>query len=545
MPRRSLIRCPAIRDLAAQVRFASRSALLRQVERAEALAAELEAGRDYPDDWLVFRITGFAPKNIEPALRRGAELLADLSALVEHLCDRAKATTDDMPAGSIGINDLCERWGITRKTIERLRRTGLIARRIRQPADPRRVQLCFSPGIVQLFEARNPRLASPPERAERIGPEERARAVAWATRLHARTGCSLHTAAQRLAQRTGRSTASMRRVLSAVEAGAPVFTVKGGLTPRMRAVSWRAFRWAIAPRRIGERLGVTGATAKRGAWLHRLALLRAVCRAIPAEPPLPDGADPEMYLDEPSVTGGLGAPLDLSPGAIVARADEPSPGPRREHELACACRALHLRAVATVRDISTTSPRGSDMDRAETDLRWAALLERELLRLALPVVARNVLEHAGADAGEAVRARLICAGVQAAVDALARFDPFEGGRLAGAITLPVSRAVAAAARAQTPAHLSTPPPAIELRNPRNPWWLWPPPALVRGLDRLADADLATAFRLIWGDAGGRPLNGSEIYRRFKFDPSELSVGYRRALKLGNVVPLGKKKRRSK
>ena len=53
-------RHPALKELKEQqARYAPRERLLEQINRAEALLAEIEEGRRYPYEYLLFRITGF------------------------------------------------------------------------------------------------------------------------------------------------------------------------------------------------------------------------------------------------------------------------------------------------------------------------------------------------------------------------------------------------------------------------------------------------------------------------------------------------------
>ena len=65
MPPLAKCKIPEIADLADQLRFASVEALVRQVESAESLAADLIEKEQYPVDWLVFRITGHRPESSE------------------------------------------------------------------------------------------------------------------------------------------------------------------------------------------------------------------------------------------------------------------------------------------------------------------------------------------------------------------------------------------------------------------------------------------------------------------------------------------------
>ena len=57
MPRLSRIRTTALRELAEQLRFAPRGAIMKQLERARSLASEIDADSTYEESWVVERIS--------------------------------------------------------------------------------------------------------------------------------------------------------------------------------------------------------------------------------------------------------------------------------------------------------------------------------------------------------------------------------------------------------------------------------------------------------------------------------------------------------
>src|SRR5688572_23587481 len=91
----------ALEDLARQLRFTPREALLRDIQRAEALASQIGPDAVYEEDWIVGQVTGYRPKMDNPASVVGQALLADLSAFVERLSAAATLTPADLPPGSV------------------------------------------------------------------------------------------------------------------------------------------------------------------------------------------------------------------------------------------------------------------------------------------------------------------------------------------------------------------------------------------------------------------------------------------------------------
>jgi len=79
-----------LEELARQLRYSGRSALLRQIERAEAMARDVDADFAYEESEIIRRLTGYTPEDGGDALIPGEALLRDLSVLVEHLCHDAR-----------------------------------------------------------------------------------------------------------------------------------------------------------------------------------------------------------------------------------------------------------------------------------------------------------------------------------------------------------------------------------------------------------------------------------------------------------------------
>ena len=157
MPRLREPASPAIADLIAQLRFAPRERLLRQIANAEAAALDLQDQTEYPEAWVVFRVTGYRPEGDADRRVDGKTLRRDLAALLEHLCVAAQLAPGDLP-GALSIEQLAQRWSVSTKTIDRWRVLGLIARRVGGLGVGGR--LVFMPGAVEAFERANPRRVS-------------------------------------------------------------------------------------------------------------------------------------------------------------------------------------------------------------------------------------------------------------------------------------------------------------------------------------------------------------------------------------------------
>lgn len=499
MPRRSRIRIGALEDLAEQLRFAPRRTLLRQIERAEELAAELDPDRAYPEDWVVWRITGYRREIAEPAMLVGEALLGDLSALCERLSDEAALTSAELKAPLITLPELCERWGVSRRTIERYRRRGLLALRIRN--DRRNVNLVFRRASVERFERERGAELVAARDFSRMTEEERRRAGALRQTPELRE-LSVTRAAAAVAPQLRRGRETIRRALARAEGVAGAAT----LPRRTRLVIWRAWQWGVQPGDIAQRFGRTRATVHRIVNQRRAELLRGLDLSGPA------GAPGDEALEHPASRRGALVADELSLRAFLERCrEQPAPDAAEERTLARAYCHLRRRAGANVPTLRLHSPSAHELDAIETDLRWASQLKRRLVASQLPLLIRSVEERLGPlERSPAQALRWLEVGAAALGGAVDLFDPYRGGRLAAAASLALVRALAGAQPAARDASLpvrAAPAgtPAPQWTAALAPWdaWLAPPRGLLEATRSMA-APAGDAVAMRFGLSDGPP-----------------------------------------
>lgn len=458
MPRLPALRIQALIDLAEQLRFAPRAAVRRQVERAEALVPSLSDDQDYPADWLVFAITGFRPDMNAPSLVRGGVLRAELGPFIERLSALAHWTRREL--GSPVWLDAAEvraQLRVSVKTLERYRKRGLPARRVRGPRG--RTMLVFKRTLVDLLAQRERAGLAGAAAFSRIDAQTAACMIRRAERYQRVLGWSRSRAAARIAARFGRSAEAVRQLLaraSPVAAGAR--PRKRPIGPRARRVVDRAASRGVPLARIGEHFGRSPAAAHRALMLRRVEALRT---ADLARPPSIDEAigGRDALIDEltqhPLASSGL-----CTPGALNLlehlRQTLAAGWPDRATEQArarAAC-ALRVRASGVLAAAGRRPLKASVLDRVETDLRWAARLVAELVRSQQMLVLRTIEVVFGRGVEDLAPALAVSA-LNAAIDACAmaalQFDPFrvhEGrgaataGRLAAPTGLAINRALA-------------------------------------------------------------------------------------------------------
>ena len=445
MPALSRVRVSALAELAEGQRFTPARTVVRQIERIERLALEIEPDRAYDEAWIVHRITGFRTRVEEPRQIVGAALLADLSALAERLSETA--VLPDAPDAGMGIDQLASMWNVSRKTIERYRRTGLIGRRVRGTGG--RVRIVFSPEAVRAFaQTRGPRIA----RAAgftRMSHAERAQAARWARGYRARLGWSVSQAAARIAVRLGRSPGAVREALAG--AGDASLEVRKPSTDRDARLAERALQFGVPAERIAERLGRSRATVHRLAIEARVRRLRGLNLATPVDDRL-DDAGAERALSSAHVQSGLATPAWNAVGDALAWSE--GVGPVDAAVERARAGAYHALRWLVARDLRAERRASADLvERCESRLRWASALKRWLVAHELPLVARTVSVTMGMSVEAMPPDRAVSvlrSGLAVVGAALDGFDHSRGGRLAAAASLPLARWMGSVANTEAP-----------------------------------------------------------------------------------------------
>src|SRR5687768_13067461 len=134
MPR---FRLDSIAQLARQMEFAPVDVRWGQLAAAESLLLILDASKGYPLDFVIFRITGYRPRTTGGELLTGLALQNDLGLLIERVSDSLDCPSASLREPVLAIDDLCQRFNVTSKTIQRWRRKGLPARRFIFPDNKR------------------------------------------------------------------------------------------------------------------------------------------------------------------------------------------------------------------------------------------------------------------------------------------------------------------------------------------------------------------------------------------------------------------------
>lgn len=171
-----------VQSLARQLEFAPSEVRITQINAAEALLYDLDAGKSYPHDFVIYRITGYQPRGgIQDEQFTGLALFHDLGVLIEDVSDSLDLVAAHVSEPVLAIDDVTERFNVTTKTIQRWRRKGLVSRRFIFADGRKRVGFLLS--SIERFIARNAESVVSQSNLLPLSDEERAALIRHAQRL--------------------------------------------------------------------------------------------------------------------------------------------------------------------------------------------------------------------------------------------------------------------------------------------------------------------------------------------------------------------------
>ncbi len=199
---------PALKQLTdQQVRYAPPARRLEQRARAERLLVEAEAEKQYPYQFVCYRITEFRPDSYPGLLIPGADLRHDLALMIEALAVPGAPTPGGTAEGIVTLDEVSKQLNVSTKTVRRWRSLGLVGNRVQQNG---RTRVAYDRTAVDRFLAANPERVRRGSRFSQLSDAEREEILRRARRLARVAGGTLTEVSRRIARKLGRSTETVR-----------------------------------------------------------------------------------------------------------------------------------------------------------------------------------------------------------------------------------------------------------------------------------------------------------------------------------------------
>jgi transposase-like protein len=445
-------RAAELSELTRQLLYAPPTKRAEVVRDAERLHDALEPSKNYPIDFVVYRLTQRRVPPSENVTLVGEALAPDLRLLIDALSRSIEMTPDADDPGETTA-ELAERLGVSTKTIVRWRDKGLRWRwAVREPGGKPTVLITRS--AVSCFEERWQGRVASASSFSRLDEAEKARLIERARRLADATDLPPQRIIDHLSRRSGRSGETIRQLIARHDReheGARVFADRAGpLTRKQKRVIDRAYRAGVGVARIGRRFRKTRSTVYRA--IHELRAERVRARRIePVVMPIFDRDDADEVILRPIKSTGRARRLDAG---LLATLPEPL-RPLFDRPIApdAVCRSLLVRynflkyrARQAQAEVRASGVRAVDLDRFDELLRDAEKTRGQIVAGMLPVVLSVVRRQlaAGDDTIEAELIEMLGRGLTVLLDEIERFDPALSHTLESVLTNRLLRVLASA-----------------------------------------------------------------------------------------------------
>ena len=198
------------------LRFAPLAQKEKELTRAEALLEIVEPDKEYPFEFVCFRIAGFRPRSDDSAhIVRGGDLIEALNVFIAMVNRQTAPGISTRTEKVYTVRQLALRFDVSSKTIHRWRAKGLRSRLF--VFEDGRKRLGFVGSAVERFVKGNERLVKCAGDFGHLTAEEKNRILKQAVVLAQAGGRSRHGIIKQIAGESGRAVETIRSLLAAYD----------------------------------------------------------------------------------------------------------------------------------------------------------------------------------------------------------------------------------------------------------------------------------------------------------------------------------------
>jgi RNA polymerase sigma factor (sigma-70 family) len=312
---------PVLRSLLDALAQGGKDPQQKALQSAEKLMQQIDPAKEYPLDFVVFRLTGSRPRvDMFGQTISGRQLLDDLRIWLNHTVSPLVVSTQQQSEPIYTVSQIAQRYSVSTKTIRRWQKRGLVGRTYLFPDGKKR--LGFAASSLEQFEARNASLVKQAKEFTLLSKTEKKGIVdAFEEIARQHPSLSRNQIIQKLIFQTGRVRETIRYILADYEQKAADRTlstpVRKHLTTQDAATLFTLYREGAKFSDLSRQFGRTQAAIYRAItqrWAKEL--LSRKCEFIPSpEFKLPDAE--KDVLSKPL------EPLEQThKGAVLSRPDE-------------------------------------------------------------------------------------------------------------------------------------------------------------------------------------------------------------------------------
>jgi RNA polymerase sigma factor (sigma-70 family) len=451
------IKSQSLEQLLMQLRFTPEKKRLKQLEAAEKLFTIIGREKEYPFEFVCFRITGFHPTGPgADELIKGDVLLEDLQIFISSLSGWLARPVDEQKQKIYTVEELAKNLGVSKKTIHRWRDRGLLAKKF--IFNNGRKRLGFLQSTVDKFLKDNPLLIAGAKKYARLTYKQKQKIINRAAKLTADTNLSRYQIINKISAEMGKSHETVRYILQNyekvnAEKSGTVF-ITGALEPAQAAEIYRLFKQGCKVKELMERYHRNKSSIYRIINRRRArALLAKKIEFVPSDDFLEQDAE-DIIAGHPGKLESFAhndvEPLELARGSLqeYLQTLKSMPVLNREQEVELFRRYNYLKFLACrIRTgIKPNSAPGLKLNQIEKYLAQAEEIKRRIIESNLRLVVSIARKHMS---GGASLLDLVGEGNISLMKAVEKFDYTRGFRFATFASWTIAKDFARKIPAQT------------------------------------------------------------------------------------------------
>ncbi|MHC4535751.1 MAG: sigma-70 family RNA polymerase sigma factor [Planctomycetota bacterium] len=291
-----------IEQLLVQLKFTPEKKRIKQLEAVENLFTMIDRDKEYPFEFVFFRITGFHPASPgADEIIKGDVLLHDLKIFLSRLSNWLARPVAEQDQKIYTVEELTKKLGVSTKTIYRWRDRGLLAKKF--IFNNGKIRTCFLKSTVDKFLKDNPDLLANAKNFGRITDEQKQIIIKRCTELTAEKNLSRYQIIKKLCSEFGKCHETIRYILldydkgNAEKSGSTY--ISGAIDPTQAAEIYRLYKQGCKVKELMKRYNRNKSSIYRIINRRKArALLARKIEFIPSDEFLEENAQKKI-LDRP------------------------------------------------------------------------------------------------------------------------------------------------------------------------------------------------------------------------------------------------------
>ena len=426
--RNQAYRSSVLSDLTRQLLYSPPEKRAEVVGHAEQLHDELEPAKNYPIDFVIYRLTQRRVPPSENVMFVGEAIKPDLRLLIDTISRSVEMRCDEADPG-MTTKELAESLAVSTKTIARWRNSGL---RWRWGVRAGKQTVLIPQSALAAYEYSDGQRVCRAAAFTRLTEHEKERLLNRARRLAQASQVAPQAILEHLSKRSRRSVESLRQLIRKHDAENPYSRVfmdrTGPLSHRQKKVIDRAYRRGLTVSALCERFEKTRSTIYRVIHQARADRIRTV-RITWVYSPVFERRDADEVLMMPPTPRGkarrLGAEaISVLPDTLRAIYDRPIETGDAVRSRIVRYNFMKYRAAQQQQQILEAPPRAGQMDQFDDLLGRIGQARGEIISAVLPIVLSVVLRQqmASSRASESSLMEMLFLGHGVMLEEIDQFD---------------------------------------------------------------------------------------------------------------------------